>query len=576
MMSFAVVVVLKATVVTGIVFLLVRLCRRSRASVRHLLFALAFAALVAIPIAGSIVAVPVTLPAAVSPADASDEAAVPVSLTVNPRPSGDDMPAITETSASAWSLTGPQILAAFWLIGVAVFLVPVLAGVWQARRLRRTAIPWASGQELVQSLALARGVRRRIDLVLHEAVAGPLTCGVLKPSIVLPVAGRDWDEASLRRALRHELEHVARWDLLTNGLARIVCTVYWFHPMVWMAWRRLRLEAEKACDDVVVLADDARDYASLLVSLAQRRASAAQPPFLAMASRDDLTARITALLDQTQTRGPVGRRLAARVIVIAAPAVFGVAPITVARAMPQTQATNAAAQAPASGAASIKRNPPTGIREIEGRTVATGMTLRSVLIAAFAVRDVENIPYWVRADRFDIVFDGSYKFGPSQGSTAMQAFLTERFKLVAHRASKDFPVYALVQARPNRLGAQLTPSQLDCSNRANCGLSSSPGRLTGRGVTMAELVRVLPLHLGSVPGRQLFDRQFIDRTGLSGRFEFQMEWEPDRSAPEVSGLESNAPRFLAALRQQLGLTIESQMAPAPVLVIDSIEPPAEN
>jgi uncharacterized protein (TIGR03435 family) len=80
----------------------------------------------------------------------------------------------------------------------------------------------------------------------------------------------------------------------------------------------------------------------------------------------------------------------------------------------------------------------------------------------------------------------------------------------------------------------------------------------------------------------------MDRTGLSGRFDFRVEWAPDTAIlttpatpnasqqPFVSVLGANAPNFLRALEEQLGLTIESQLAPAPVLVIDSIEPPTEN
>jgi uncharacterized protein (TIGR03435 family) len=590
MMSFAAIVIVKATLVCGAAFLLGRMCRRARASIRHLLFALAFAALIAIPPAGRVVPpVTVTLPAAAAFREAaSTEGDVAVQSSVDPDPARHVSPAIAETSGAEWQPTIPQVLVVLWLIGLAVFLLPVLAGFWQVRHLRRTAIPWAGGQDLLTSLASVRGVRRRIDGVLHEAVGGPLTCGVLRPSIILPLISRDWDETSLRRALRHELEHVARWDLLTICLSRTICAAYWFHPLVWAAWRRLRLEAEKACDDAVVFEDDARDYALLLVAMAQP-AAGARPPFVAMAGRDDLAVRVAALLDERQTRGRIGPRRAAALTVAGVIAMFTVASITVGSAMPQAQVTPASSAA-ASAAASIKRNPPTGIRDVGGRTIATGMTVRALLIAAFAVRDVENVPYWVRADRFDIVFDASYKFGPLQESKAMQAFLTERFKLVAHRASKDFPVYALVQAQPNRRGAQLTPSQLDCSNRAaDCGLSSRDGQLIARGITMAELVRYLPPHLGSVPGgRQLFDRELMDRTGLSGRFDFRLEWAPDTpilttpptpgasQQPFVSVLGANAPNFLRALEEQLGLTIESQLAPAPVLVIDSIEPPTEN
>jgi uncharacterized protein (TIGR03435 family) len=243
---------------------------------------------------------------------------------------------------------------------------------------------------------------------------------------------------------------------------------------------------------------------------------------------------------------------------------------------------------------------------VDGRITVTGLTVQNLLTMAFAVREVVNAPYWVRMDRFDIVANAPNDVTQTGESKNLQALLTERFKLVAHRETRDFPVYALVLARPDRnLGPQLTSSQVDCSRRdgirarasggvapaadtgapPNCSTSSGEGRIAGSGVTMEEFAKNLPTHLrfygprildASVArGVRLFDRPLLDRTGLTGRFDFRMEWEQDRGESVVAGLEANAPRFLAALQQQLGLTIESQMAPAPVLVIDSIEPPVE-
>ena len=209
-----------------------------------------------------------------------------------------------------------------------------------------------------------------------------MTCGVLKPAIILPASAQQWDEASLRCALRHELEHVARWDFLTHCLSRIVCAAYWFHPLVWAAWRRLRLEAERACDDAVLREDDARDYASLLVSIAQREAADTRQPLLAMAGRDDLAARVAAVLDHDQARGRVGRRRATGLIVAAAMAMLGVAPITVARAMPQTQATSRAPSPTSQPRPSSATRQP-GSRQVDGRMIATNVTVRDLLIFAF-------------------------------------------------------------------------------------------------------------------------------------------------------------------------------------------------
>ena len=609
MMSFAVLVLVKATLVCGVAFLLSRLCRRARASIRHLLFALAFIALVAVPVASTVLpTVTVTLPAtATVRAPQGRDTAAAVQSSAGAEVSESGIASVSQDTAPARTVTITQVLTATWLIGLALFMAPVVVGFWQVRRLRQSALAWTDEQALVQTLAFARGVHRRIDAVLHDAVTGPMTFGVLRPSIILPESAREWDETSLRCALRHELEHVARLDFLTNCLSRMVCAVYWFHPLVWAAWRRLRLEAERACDDAVVREDDAGDYASLLVAMAQREPAKSRRPLLAMAGRDDLAARVTAVLDDSQTRGRIGRRRATGLIFTGGMAILGVASITVARAMPQTQATGAAAQAPA--VTSFKRYPSSQIRQVDGRTVATSVTARELIRMAYGVRDVENAPWWVGTDRFDIILNAPLDApGPKQESTMLQSLLAERFKLVAHRGSKEFPIYALVLARPDgRLGPQLTRSQLDCSreavrarsardsspsppeagDRPTCAMSSTYGRLTGGGITMAQLASHLPV--GTHVSRNVFDREVIDRTGLSGRFDFTLLWTPDRAdpipdvqsgppqfRPFTSSLESYAPRLLAALQEQLGLKLDSQLAPKPVLVIDSIEPATEN
>ena len=179
----------------------------------------------------------------------------------------------------------------------------------------------------------------------------------------------------------------------------------------------------------------------------------------------------------------------------------------------------------------------------------------------------------------------------------LQSLLADRFKLEAHRGSKEFPIYALVLSRPDGSpGPRITPSQIDCPAKPGesspCGLSGTAGRLVGRGITMAQLVHILPKHLAA-GSRIGLDRRLIDHTDLSGAFDFTLEWTPDPVAQEVlvpsqtapalspyraytRPLESHAPNFLAALPEQLGLRFDNQLAPAPVLVIDRIEPPAEN
>src|SRR6202034_2283977 len=160
--------------------------------------------------------------------------------------------------------------------------------------------------------------------LLNESVAGPMTCGVLRPLIVLPPDAQSWDEQDLERALVHELEHVRRYDWAIHCLARIVCAAYWFHPLVWVAWRQLALEAERSCDDAVLGRSEATAYADQLVGLARRLSAKSQ--LLAMANRADLATRVDAVLDSRQRRGRAGPFPVAITCAVAAVLVVTISP----------------------------------------------------------------------------------------------------------------------------------------------------------------------------------------------------------------------------------------------------------
>jgi uncharacterized protein (TIGR03435 family) len=307
-------------------------------------------------------------------------------------------------------------------------------------------------------------------------------------------------------------------------------------------------------------------------------------------------------------------------IVTGAIAIVGVASMTVTRAMPQTQSTGTTAPLTFE-TASLQRNQGVGkslmyfTEDADGKPgvgpdgrvqwlTATNLNARHLLWFAhtFELNDagiggpyqIENAPAWMDSDRFDVVAKAPTRATAEQMHEMMRSLFAERFKLVAHRGSKEFPIYALVVARPDGSpGARMTPSQIDCTSKPGesspCGLSGSAGRLTGRGVTMAQLVRLLPRQLG---GSQItFDRPVTDDTKLSGAFDFRLEWTPDPVArnvlatseltglpeyrPYVLPLVSNARNFLAALQEQLGLRFDNQLAPEPVLIIDNIERPIE-
>jgi TonB family protein len=320
--SLAASILAKITLTTALGVLGAWLARQSRAAVRHTILSAAFAMLLAVPIA-SFVAPPVRIAlttAAPQPIVAAPAGTIRAIAGTRPRQEAKVTPAVPQSTL---------LLLAAWIAGAVLFLLPVAMGLWQVRSLRRSALPWSRGQSIADAVALDAGIHRGVEVLLHEALPGPMTCGILHPAIILSDDARTWDDGDLTRAIVHELEHVRRGDWLTQCLARAISAVYWFHPLVWIAWRQLALEAERSCDDAVLGRFEATAYADQLVGLAQRLSTAAKSPFLAMANRADLSTRVAAVLDGRQRRGRAGLLTVTLACTIAAILVLGVSPLRI-------------------------------------------------------------------------------------------------------------------------------------------------------------------------------------------------------------------------------------------------------
>jgi TonB family protein len=307
----------KVTLTTAIGLIAARLAYRRSAAVRHALLAATFAILLILPIA-ALLTRPRRIPIAIAPQSPRVSAPVPATTAaIHPAVAASPAPSLA------------TILLTIWLAGSIVFLVPVAISLWQVRSLHRSALPARRGQSIADALTTSAGHSRRPAVLLHEAVPGPITCGLLRPAIILSRDAQAWDDESLARAILHELEHVRRSDWFTQCLARTLCAVYWFHPLVWMAWRRLALEAERACDDEVLNRFEATAYADQLVGLAKRLSAVARSPLLAMANRADLSTRVAAVLDPRQPRGRAGAPSVLLAGLVAATLVIAVSPLVI-------------------------------------------------------------------------------------------------------------------------------------------------------------------------------------------------------------------------------------------------------
>jgi uncharacterized protein (TIGR03435 family) len=207
-----------------------------------------------------------------------------------------------------------------------------------------------------------------------------------------------------------------------------------------------------------------------------------------------------------------------------------------------------------------------------------------------------QLPKWANTKRYDIEARAPGNPTKDQFRMMMQSLLANRFELTSHYEKRRLPVFELVLDKPGRLGPQLRlhPSDTGCSDRSagipgggaiagefpeTCGglfagpSKSAPGRIRAgaRNVTMDVIIGVLGFSwMGGV------DRPVLDKTGLAGKVDFTIEFTPDVPAGISFQADPNGPTFMEALREQLGLKLESTTDLVDVLMIDHIEEPSPN
>jgi uncharacterized protein (TIGR03435 family) len=187
----------------------------------------------------------------------------------------------------------------------------------------------------------------------------------------------------------------------------------------------------------------------------------------------------------------------------------------------------------------------------------TDTTLEACIRWAYDVRDFQigGAPNWLNTDRYDIFAKAAPDTGTPQLRLMLQALLAERFKLQLRRETKALTVNSLVVGKG---GPKLKKSTSE-------GSSISPGlnSITARGATMAMFANQLSTTL---------NRVVVDKTGLTGKYDFKLEW-----VGEIESSTGSGPSALTAIQTQLGLKLEQGKGDVEVLVIDHVERiPTEN
>ncbi len=345
----------KGTALLVLAAIAAMILRRDSAATRHLVWLLAIVAMLVVPVLSAMLPQWRVLPewAEVLP----EPAVVVISPPANPRPAGgraqlprnaepeeverpkatayppaaelpDSRPAFVAPEAipasAVWSWNWINSLPLVWAIGFSVLILRLILARWSLWNSERQAtVIWSSRQPAkvtldpivadLEAVCLQLGICRPITLLVHPNKTIPVVWGIFRSRLLLPAAARHWGGDQMRSVLLHELAHVKRRDTMAQLLAQFACALYWFNPLVWLAAWQLRVERERACDDLV-LASGVRPsaYAGHLLEVVTELSTArwTQSCGLAMARKSSLEGRLAAILGENLNRRGVSVALA--------------------------------------------------------------------------------------------------------------------------------------------------------------------------------------------------------------------------------------------------------------------------
>jgi len=223
--------------------------------------------------------------------------------------------------------------------------------------------------------------------------------------------------------------------------------------------------------------------------------------------------------------------------------------------------------------------PPKSFRFTPGGGLQTvGSTLKDLIVLAYDVQtQIQGVPPWAAVDRYDVTAKVAEGEGDPAALTGAErqkwterirlrtrALLASRFYLAVHKETREFAIYELHVDRngPNEHALK--------QSNATSGISFLGNRMVANGGDMHELVSLLSSQL---------QKPVVDKTGLTGRYDFTLRWAAEQLSlvpGTPTGDADKSPSIFTALREQLGLRLDSTKGPLEVLVIDHAEKPSEN
>lgn len=490
--------------------------------------------------------------------------------------------------AEAWLPAG---LVLIWALGFTAVLLAWCARWRHVSKMLQRSVPIEDGRELgiLRRIENDTNAQTRTQFRISNDLMEPGVFGIFRPALLWPAQLSDrLEDAHLEAILAHEVAHVHRHDNLAALIHMAVEAIFWFHPFVWWIERKMVEERERACDEAVLQSGSrAEIYADSLLKVS-RFCIEFPLPCVSGITGADLSKRIRCIMTLRSERLSMGRKIALAVfglVVVAAPVAFGVVRVIplsaqVLRANGPLPSFEVATIKPLEGAPPPMPDGPPPMPRDEVRVFANTRILISMAynVQGFAKSEIVGGPAWLDDQIYEVHAKINGRLSeamqqmPGGESTQQielmeQSLLAERFKLKAHFETRELPEFALVAAKG---GPKLTPADPSLPPNGSTRISKGQNQeLKSTGSTVQDLVRMLQSE------SETGERPIIDKTGLTGSYDFTLKWTRDQT-PDASESQAGDPSLFTALAEQLGLRLVRTKGLVEVVVIDSIERPSPN
>jgi bla regulator protein BlaR1 len=239
--------------------------------------------------------------------------------------------------------------------------------------------------------------------------------------------------------------------------------------------------------------------------------------------------------------------------------------------------------APSFEVASVKPDPDARMFRISfepgGRLIVGGVPLSTLIQQAYGLQTFElvQVPQWTRAEKFAITAKApeGTSAGTAQTLAMLRTLLADRFGLRVHEETREGPIYELVVDRADRkLGPRLLPPTEDCTD-VILGTSGTAAPKCSAIVFSRELVATMrgrSMRLLATDLQRFVGRPVVDKTGISDLFDIELQFALEQ-ARDLPGVNADVPTIFTAVREQLGLRLESARGPVRTVVIDKVERP---